>query len=134
MITIMNLPDSLNFLIRNDVVFDEIKKDFPEILADLVSYRGNPNCSCRGRVFKFFTEALQKDSTVLNKYIKNQEELAEVIKSGNEQRQSNNYNGKVFIIDKTQTAWSEFSKTLAGKSFRGFSVVERDDVVAVYFL
>lgn len=46
-------------------------------MADLTIFKSNPNCSCRGRVTKFFSDKLQQDPTLLNKYIYNEAELIE---------------------------------------------------------
>jgi hypothetical protein len=103
-------------------------------LADLVTFKDNPNCSCRGRVFKFFSEQLEINPTVLDQYVKNANEITLKLQSLNEERANNNYAGKVFVIDRGEEAWATFAGTLPGKMFRMFSVAERDDKVVVYFL
>jgi hypothetical protein len=134
MINANTLPDVLPIIIRNDTVFEQIKSDFPDILADLVTFKANPNCTCRGRVFKFFTEQLEKEPSSLNKYIKDEVSLQAELKTLSDQRLANNYAGRVFVIAKTEEAWTEFAKSLVGKAFRSFSIAERENTVAVYFL
>jgi hypothetical protein len=104
------------------------------MLADLVTFKDNPNCSCRGRVFKFFTEHLEANPGSLNKYVKDASEINIKLQYLAEERANNNYAGKVFLIDKGEEAWAAFAGTLPGKMFRMFSVAERDDKVVVYFL
>jgi len=134
MINVNTIPDALPIIIRDDFVFEQFKSDFPDILADLVTFRANPNCTCRGRVFKFFTEKLEKEPTSLNKYVKNEAALQAELKTISDQRLANSYAGRVFVIAKTEEAWAEFARNLVGKAFRSFSISERENAVAVYFL
>lgn len=134
MIDASNVVDVLPILIKDDEIFNRLKNDFPSMLADLVTFKDNPNCSCRGRVFKFFTEHLQANPGSLDQYIKDASVITLKLQSLAEERANNNYAGKVFIIDKGAEAWAAFAATLPGKMFRMFSVVERNDSVVVYFL
>jgi hypothetical protein len=134
MINTNNVANILPILIKDDETFNRLKNDFSSILADLVTFKDNPNCSCRGRVFKFFSEQLEINPTVLDQYVKDTNEITLKLQSLNEERANNNYAGKVFVIDKGEEAWATFAGTLPGKMFRMFSVAERDDKVVVYFL
>jgi hypothetical protein len=134
MINVNTLQDALPIIIRNDSVFEQIKSDFPDILADLVTFKANPNCTCRGRVFKFFTEQLEKEPSSLNKYVTDEVNLQAELKTLSDQRLANNYAGRVFVIARTEEAWTEFTRSLVGKAFRSFSISERENTVAVYFL
>ena len=134
MINTNNVTDVLPMLIKDDETFSKLKNDFPSILADLVTFKDNPNCTCRGKVFKFFTEQLEKNSSVLDTYVKDASEITLKLQSLNEERANNNYAGRVFVIDKGDEAWKNFAANLPGKMFRMFSVAERDDKVVVYFL
>ena len=134
MINVNNVADVLPILIKDDEIFNRLKNDFSSILADLVTFKDNPNCSCRGRVFKFFTEHLEKNPGSLDQYVKDPIEITVKLQSLSDERANNNYAGKVFIIDKGDEAWATFAATLPGKMFRMFSVAEREDKVVVYFL
>lgn len=134
MINTNNVTDVLPMLIKDDETFSKLKNDFPSILADLVTFKDNPNCTCRGKVFKFFTEQLEKNSSVLDTYVKDASEITLKLQSLNEERANNNYAGRIFVIDKGEEAWAAFAATLPGKMFRMFSVAEREEKVAVYFL
>jgi hypothetical protein len=134
MINVNNVADILPILIKDDETFNSLKNDFSSILADLVTFKDNPNCSCRGRVFKFFSEQLEKNPGSLDKYVKDANEINIKLQSLAEERANNNYAGKIFVIDKGEEAWAAFAGTLPGKMFRMFSVAERDDKVVVYFL
>jgi len=134
MINKNNVADILPILMQDDDVFRQLQNDFSSILADLITFRENPNCSCRGRVFKFFSEELEKNASVLDKYIKDPSLIKMELQALIEQRLSNNYAGSIFIIEKGEEAWKDFHSTLPGKMFRLFSVVERQNEVAVYFL
>lgn len=135
MITLQNLAIVIPWLMKDETTFNRLKTDFPEILADLVTFKSNPNCSCRGRVIKFFSDKLQQDPALLNKYVYNNEELSTELNKAELLRQQNNYSGKIITIPKTEEAWLNFSKEInQGKFFRGFSVVEKENTLVVYFL
>ena len=134
MITISNINDALPILVKDESAFEQLKADFPGILADLVTFKSNPNCTCRGRVFKFFTEQLEQNKDVLDKYVKDPAALQTEIDKLVGQRVASNYTGKIFEIQKGDQAWQVFAQSLAGKAFRSFAVVERENTVAVYFL
>jgi hypothetical protein len=134
MINVNNVSDILPILMQDDEVVKQLQNDFPNVLADLVTFKENPNCSCRGRVFKFFSEELEKNVSILDKYIKDPSLIAIKLQSLAEERALTNYAGKIFVISKGEQAWKAFHATLPGKTFRMFSVAEREDTVAVYFL
>jgi hypothetical protein len=134
MINTNNVADVLPILMKDDETFNRLKTDFPSMLADLVTFKDNPNCSCRGRVFKFFSEHLEKNAGSLDQYIKDTSEVTLKLQSLNQERINNNYIGKVFVVAKGEEAWKNFAATLPGKMFRMFSVAEREDSVVVYFL
>jgi hypothetical protein len=134
MINTSNVADVFPILMQDNETFDRLKNDFPGILADLVTFKENPNCSCKGRVFKFFTEVLEKTPNSLDKYIKDVEAVNARLQVLNEERAANNYAGRVLIVGKGEENWKAFSQSLVGKMFRMFSVVERENDVAVYFL
>jgi hypothetical protein len=134
MINTTNLVDALPIMVKDESVFEALKTDFPDILADLVTFKSNPNCTCRGRVFKFFTEKLEQNPEALNKYVKDAAVLTAELDTIKNQRTLNNYSGKVFTIGNTEAAWDEFSKSLVGKMFRSFAIVEKDGNLKVYFV
>lgn len=135
MISLSNLPIVIPFLMKDDNTFNRLSNDFPEILADLTTFRTNPNCSCKGRVIKFFSDKIQQDPNLLDKYIYDQQALIIEINKFESIRQQNNYSGKIIVIPKDENAWSNLSKELnSGKFFRGFSIVERENEIAVYLL
>ena len=134
MINTTNLVDALPIMVKDDSVFESLKTDFPDILADIVTFKSNPNCTCRGRVFKFFTEKLEQNPESLNKYVKDAAVLTAELDTIKNQRTLNNYSGKVFTVVNTDAAWEEFSRNLAGKMFRSFAVVEKDGNLKVYFV
>jgi hypothetical protein len=134
MINSNNLTDTLPVLLKDDDVFESIVSDFPSTLTDLVSFKNNPNCGCRGRVVKFFTQQLVKNPKALDKYIKNEQEIEDVIKQAEKHRSENDYRGRVFQIEKTEESWKDFANSLSGKTFTNFSVVERGETTVIYFL
>lgn len=134
MINSTNIGDAMTLLIKENDTFDLMKNDFPLILADLTTFKSNPNCTCRSKVFKFFTDEIQKNPEILNKYVKNQEEFKKELLRIVEQRNSNNYSGKIIKIENTEEAWKNLTAQLVGKAFRTFSVIEKDSQLWVYLL
>ena len=134
MINNTNVADTVSYLLKDDETFEKLKTDFPNILADLVTFRNNPSCSCKGRVVKFFSAELQKDPAVLNKYIKDTDDLTKTLSLLAQQRAYSNYAGKILKIDNTEEAWKNLSVELTGKVFRSFTVVDKGSQLWVYLL
>jgi len=133
-INVYNYLDAIPLLLKNDKTFERLKVDFPEILADLITFRNNPNCSCRGRVFKFFFDKLTSIPDILDKYIDNYNSFNEELITTSHNRLSTTYSGKIFSVPKGEEAWQNFAKSLIGKVFHTFSIVEKEDSLTVYFL
>lgn len=132
-----NLNDALGIIIKDDNTFERLKTDFPDILADLTTFKTNPNCTCRGRVVKYFSDRLNNEPNLLDQYVVNPTDLNNQLLVIQNQRVQNNYSGKVFTIDNTEEAWLTFSQTLQGKMFRSFNIIKNDDndgTVKVYLL
>ncbi len=135
MINQTNLRQALHFYRTKQEVWAELKEDFPDILADLTSFEDNPNCTCAGRVHDFFVKKLSEDPNILNKYNKDPEALNQIIASQITQQQQNVLAGKIVEVEKGEEAWQKFVfDFLMNKQFHSFSVVEREDKVAVYFI
>jgi hypothetical protein len=129
-----NLNDSLGIIIKDDNVFERLKTDFPDILADLTTFKTNPNCTCRGRVVKYFSDKLVESPDLLDQYVPNQQDLNSQLLILQNQRIQNNYSGKVFTVGKTESDWQTFANSLAGKMYRTFSVVDNGENLTVYLL
>lgn len=50
----MNTNDVLTLLRRYDEFAELMKKRNPNILADIISYKLNPNCTCKAKILSFF--------------------------------------------------------------------------------
>ena len=129
-----NLNDALGILIKNDTFYNRLTADFPDILADLTTFKTNPNCTCRGRVVKYFSDKLNEDPNLLDKYVENPQDLQNQLVVIQNQRIQNNYSGKVFTVAKGEQAWKDFSQTLAGKMFRSFAIVDNGENLTVYLI
>lgn len=133
-ITQANINDALPMLIADNAVFERLKNDHPAILADLVTFKSNPNCTCRGKVMKFFSDQLAASPGCLDKYITNTVDFEKTLALIFQKRMENNFSGRMVTVPKGEQAWKEFVNSLNGKTFRSFSVYEREDSVAVYFI
>lgn len=134
MINQRNLTDALSIIVQNEDAFTRLKNDFPNILADLTTFKSNPNCSCRGRVSNFFNGLLVTNPTLLDQYIADSAELVSKLSIIEQERQNNNYSGRIFVIGKNEEEWKNFVNSLTGKVFRLINIVERENEVAIYIL
>ena len=130
----LNLNDALGILIQNNSIYNRLVSDFPDILADLTTFKTNPNCTCRGRIVKYFSDKLNEDPNLLDKYVENPQDLQNQLVVIQNQRIQNNYSGKVFTVAKGEQAWKDFSQTLAGKMFRSFAIVDNGENLTVYLI
>ncbi len=128
------MPDLIHILIRDENVFNQIKADFPDILADLTTLKTNPNCSCRGKVGKYFQDKVLTNANLLEKYYTNKQAIAAELESIKVKRQESIMGGKIFKVGLGEEAWKEFNRQMTGKVYRGFSVVREFDYLLVYFL
>lgn len=128
------IPDVVHILVRDEETFNFIKNDHPEILADLTTLKTNPNCSCRGKVGKYFQDRLGGNPTILDKYYKDKAAIIKELDVIKARRIENVIGGKIYKVALGDEAWKEFNKTISGKVFRGFSVIREYDYLWVYFL
>lgn len=128
------MPDLIYIIIKDEELFSQLKADFPEILADLTTLKTNPNCSCRGKVGKFFSDKVATNPNILDKYYKDKAAIAQELEAIKLKRVNNAINGKIFKVQLGDEAWSNFNKSISGKTFRSFSVVREFDYIWVYFL
>ena len=156
----MNFNELLNsnafftILIKNDTFFNALKDKFPEIFADLISSKNNPNCSCKNKVKAYLAGKLESESEFFNNLINN-EPIKNLIETNKQEivnsqtlnpmeqhmkmmreNMFKNSGGSVFEIGKTQEDWKNLCKTLEEQKilFKSFSVVEKEDKLIVYFI
>lgn len=131
----------INALVNNEQTFEILKNKYTEILADLVSYKTNPNCSCRGRVNNFLTEkynSSEEDKAFLESLFNMQEitESFERLFKINPQRPGSTrvISGQVFKIPKTDEGWAALNKDISGAFFKSFSILEKENHLEIYFI
>lgn len=130
-----NLGNVINTILQNKDAFEEIKSDFPEVLADLTTFRENPNCSCRGRVTKFFSDKIVAgNESIFDKYVDHRPDLVKDINSVTFLNSEKILSGKIIKVGKSEQDWANLWKATTGKVFRSFGVLEKEDAIHVYFL
>ena len=129
-----NLRAALVFFKSDDEIWEKIKADFPDQLADLVSWKENPNCQCGQRLYQFFNNLLGVHVTALDKYVVDVNKFNSEIVNQQKIEQQNLLAGQIIVIEKGEHAFQELFRSLEGKQFAMFSAVEREDTVAFYFL
>ena len=128
-------------LVNNNDTFEALKSRYTEMLADLVSFKNNPNCSCKARVNTFIAKKymeIPEEKTFIDELIKNPniansyDALSKIMTS----RTGNirNLSGQIFKVPKGDEGWAALSRDIAGAMFRSFNVVDRGDYSEVYFL
>lgn len=138
-------------VMRDDTIFNQIKKKYPELEIDLLSSRDNPNCECKQRVINYLTTRLniKEDETFLKGLIdsdnakKLREEINENWKFIIEEETFKKQNvslefaspGKIYKVEKSDEAWLEFvTKIRSNLQFQNFSVVDKETHLEVYFI
>ena len=127
--------ENLLFIIRkivdNDVLFKKLRKEFPPIVGDLVSFKYNPNCSCKSKVLNYFENKIKENKNLLDDYVSGVDGL-EMQLQEIESNKEKIIAGKIFTIPKK--SWEEFVKSIEGKYYRSFSMVEKNEELKLYFL
>ena len=138
-------------ILRDNTIFNEIKKKYPELEIDLLSSRDNPNCECKQRVINYLTTRLnvKEDENFLNSLIgsDNAKKLREeingnwkfIIEEETDKKQNVSLEfsspGKIYKVEKSDEAWLEFvTKIRASLQFQNFSVVDKETYLEVYFI
>ena len=142
----------LDALVGIDHVYEALKKRYPQMLADIVSSRENPNCGCRNRLSGFlieqynnpseaeFIKNLLADHRVLERalQIKNlsQQNHQPIPQQSSPQIPQDPSKVKKYTLNKSQTGWDSFAEWIESRQiqFRSFSVVDRGNELDVYFL
>lgn len=142
MIKVEDIGKYLDALVKNDEVFESLKNRYPEILADIVSSRENPNCGCRNRTANHLAK----------KYIENDQEKAyiesilsrqdvidssqQIEKQIQENIAKNTYPKSKYILSKGEESWNAFANWMKANNvqFKSFSVVEKDTHLEVYVI
>lgn len=129
------LASIINRILQHNDAFSEMSADFPSITADLLTFKSNPNCSCKNKIIRFISgriDAGEKD--ILNKYFINRENLKNSIDKMINNYEEKNLSGKIMVIDNSEEAWRTLCKESTTKNYKSFSVVEKNDKLYVYFL
>ena len=143
-----SLFNVLNYLvetsesIKNLVILNFEK--IPEIYADIVSSINNPNCSCRNRVYSYFSSNFDACKNLFLEIFENNiisendlETIKEMVESYMPQLNNRyeDYSGKVVEIDNSAEDYSQFIKNLkeSGNFYQGISVIENNNKLKLFF-
>ena len=143
-----SLFNVLNYLvetsesIKNLVILNFEK--MPEIYADIVSSINNPNCSCRNRVYSYFSSNFDACKNLFLEIFENNiisendlETIKEMVESYMPQLNNRyeDYSGKVVEIDNSAEDYSQFIKNLkeSGNFYQGISVIENNNKLKLFF-
>lgn len=132
------LGNALATMIQHNNVYYEMGKDYPDILADLSTFKHNPSCSCRAKVTKFFQEKIEQENLdLVEKYLTkdpHRHSIIEKIKEIAKHYEEKVLAGKIITLENTKEAWHEFWDSSKEKTFRAFAVAENNGKLNVYFL
>lgn len=143
-----SLFNILNYLvetsesIKNLVILNFEK--MPEIYADVVSSINNPNCSCRNRVYSYFSLNFDACKNLFLEIFQNNiisendlETIKEMVESYTPQLNNRyeDYSGKIVEIDNSPEDYSRFVKNLreSGNSYQGISIIENNNKLKLFF-
>jgi hypothetical protein len=120
-----NLIFIIKKILDDEILFKKLRKDFADIVGDLVNFKYNPNCSCKEKVKKYFQEKLKENKNTLDYYLPSMK----FRKINN----PDNLSGRIFTIPKK--SWENFSKSLEKKYFKSFSIIEKNNIeMEIYFI
>jgi hypothetical protein len=118
-------------IISDDTQFKNLRKQFPEIVGDLVSFKYNPNCSCKSKVGSYFKKKLEENNSLLDEYINTIPELKQKLEEIQKDKEKI-LSGKIIKISKK--SWEEFAKDIKEKYYRSFSITEKNEELTIYFI
>lgn len=142
---LLNSPLFFTVLIRNNYFFHTLENKYPEILADLVSSRDNPNCSCKNRVKSYLISKAEIDANFFETLLSNNE-IKTILNSNNfmvgEDISTSipphlkHGQSKIYRIAKDEHSWNILAKKirLENPFFRSFYVSERESELVVYVI
>lgn len=130
-----NMVNVLAVMIKDDEIFARMKSDHPQILADLLTFRENPNCSCRTKVSNYFSNKMESfgPNVILN-YLEGKDGIIRIIKDSIAFTESKILSGKILRVKKGEKEWADFWKSCSSKIFRSFCILDRGEELEVYFL
>jgi hypothetical protein len=122
--------DVLIILLKNKEIVKTIKKDHPKIKAELtiLSYE------CKNKIYKYFLDKSLKNNKCLTKYIKNCENFFNEFNLSEIAAREENYHGRTFYIPNNEKSWEQFALECKNKKFISFFVIEKDNMLEIYFL
>jgi len=115
---------------------EELQNTFSVIAADIMSFKSNPQCSCARKVQLFIEEHSSDVFECLRNFFDKNASLQQTINSILEGSSFYDVSGKVFEIDDTTEAYTNFSNRAIQDrfNFRSFSVVSKGDKLRIFFL
>ena len=143
-----SLFNILNYLVETsesikNLVISNFEK-MPEVYADIVSSINNPNCSCRNRVYSYFSSNFDSCKNLFLEIFENNiisendlETVKEMVESYMPQLNSRyeDYSGKVVEINNSAEDYSQFIKNLkeSGNFYQGISIIENNNKLKLFF-
>lgn len=126
----------LEFITRDVKFKNDMQAAFPEIYADIESFKTNPNCSCRSKIETFINSNRSRSLVFIEGWAAANTHVAINFDEIVQKYFVNNVAGKVYRIAKTDEAFAAFYKQTVDEKFvyRAFSVTVEADALAIYFL
>jgi hypothetical protein len=143
-----SLFNILNYLVETSESIKNLTilnfEKIPEIYADVVSSINNPNCSCRNRVYSYFSSNFDACKNLFLDLFENNiisendlETVKEMVESYLPQLNTRyeDYSGKVVEINNSAEDYSKFIKNLkeSNNFYQGISIIENNDKLKLFF-
>jgi len=123
------LIDIINLLIKNKNVVDQMKFDHPKIRSELTIL----NYENRNKINKYFSDVSLKNKKCLTGYIKIYPNFIKEFDINKVIKKEENYSGRIFYIVNDKKSWINFAMESQTKNFRSFFVIEKNNILEVYF-
>ena len=125
-------------LIENEKTFNLLKSKYKEILADLISAKDKPSCSCNNRIISFLEEKYknQEDKKFIDSLIEDDSVKDVITEILNDDQEINQILNTPHLIKKEEGYYEKFLKFLVEKGadnyVRSLSVIDRGDSVEIF--
>jgi hypothetical protein len=113
-----------------------LQSAFPEMYADIESFKTNPNCTCRNKIEAYVNSHRNETHAFLDKWYNENKSLNINLEEIVAKYAVNNMGGKVYRIPRTDAAFAELQKKMIAERwvFRAFDIVAEPDTLIFYFL
>lgn len=126
----------LELILSHDSFKVGLQAEFPDIYADIESFKTNPSCTCRNKIETYVNANRASTHSFLEKWFNDNKDANINLEEIVAKYAINNMAGKVYRIPRTDSAFEELHKKMVKERwvFRAFDIVAESDTLIFYFL